>query len=124
MKTFSIITFLILVTTFSHVSASEQDHNRGLSGINNGTHDWKTFVIHIREGEVDELTQAPTCQGRDQNGEKHTNGCARWRHTPPGALIDGECWITVPKWDITNLFGILYTWGHELGHCVKGRWHK
>lgn len=122
MKSLLIITALVCISCLSVAEASEADHNRGLT-VNNGTHNWKTFVVHIREGEVDELTQNVNCRGRDKKGKLHSGGCARWRPTPPGAMIDGECWITIPKWNIANSFTILYTWGHELAHCVKGAWH-
>jgi len=121
-KSFFTITLLIGLTCFSVVEASEADHNRGLT-VNEGTHDWKTFVVHVRQGEVDELVQDANCKGRDINGKVRTRGCARFRPTPPGAYADGECWITIPKWNVANSFTILYTWGHEFAHCVKGYWH-
>ena len=86
------------------------------------THSWKSFVIHVREGEVDGEVVGGKCKGPDENGKKRTGGCARWKASPPGARLDGECWITVKKWDSTHA-GIVGVWGHEFGHCVKGSWH-
>ncbi len=87
------------------------------------THNWKSFVIHVREGEVEDAIIGGQCKGRDQKGRSRSGGCARWMASLPGAQLDGECWITVPKWNAAHA-GIVGTWGHEGGHCIKGSWHE
>jgi hypothetical protein len=84
--------------------------------------EWKSFVLHVRQGPVEGAVVGGECLGRDQHGEERTVGCARRRASPPLALLDGECWITVREWNDDALL-ILENWGHELGHCVEGTWH-
>lgn len=93
--------------------------------------EWKSFVLHIREGEVDEFVQGGKCLGRDKNGEIRTVGCARRTAAAPEAWLDGECWITVRSWDPAIIAAVLKNWGHELAHCVGKKhdekgivWHE
>lgn len=87
------------------------------------TQNWTSFVVHIREGRVDELTQSGKCVG-----DGTTAGCARWKAANPEAWLDGECWITVPKWTGDgrgwSRKQIMQIWGHEIAHCAKGAWHE
>ena len=84
--------------------------------VDKGTHNWTSFVVHVKEGEVEGEMVGGKCMGPDKNGKKRTGGCARWRASLPGAKLAGECWIRVSN--------LMRTWGHELGHCSKGSWHK
>lgn len=80
---------------------------------------WTDFVVHVREGNVDELVRGGKCM-------RTSLGCARRKSSLPDALLDGECWITVPKWDVSTrekLASDLATRGHELSHCTRGKWH-
>jgi hypothetical protein len=86
-----------------------------------GTHTWTSFVVHIREGSVDELTQSTGCP-RDSSA-----ACARWKYAPKTAWLDGECWIVVPTWNDKAKYTraqIMQLWGHEIAHCAKGEWHE
>lgn len=87
-----------------------------------GTQDWQSFLIHVRQGEVDAAVIGTKCLGKDTDGNIRTVGCARWKKTD--GWLDGECWITVRKWNSSFLAEILQNWGHELAHCVKGAWHE
>jgi len=80
---------------------------------------WTSFVIHINQGPVDELVRGGQCV-------KGTLGCARRRPSPVGALLDGECWITVPVWEPIpgKLTPPSWVWAHELGHSTDGGWHS
>jgi hypothetical protein len=121
MVNFKTLTAIILLNcSFAAQACSDHpNYNMNVGAVNEGTQNWKSFVLHVREGKVDELVQSAKCKG---NGA--TAGCARWRPASKGAWLDGECWITVPKWEIGNLFITLYMWGHEVAHCVKGSWHE
>jgi len=86
---------------------------------------WTKFVIYVREGPVEGAVVGGKCKG-----DGSTVGCARRRAAPPGALLDGECWITVREWNSTTREIVLKNWGHELGHCTgkhhddKGNWYE
>lgn len=87
------------------------------------TQNWTSFVVHIREGRVDELTQGNRCIG-----DGTTAGCARWKAANPVTWLDGECWITVPKWEGDDRgwtrAQIAAIWGYEFAHCAKGNYHE
>ena len=89
-----------------------------------GTHQWKSFVLHVREGPVEGVVVGGKCIGKDKDGHKRTSGCARWKASLPAAWLDGECWITVQDGSSDSLRRVLENWGHELRHCVKGSWHE
>lgn len=80
---------------------------------------WSSFVVHVNQGPVDEHVRGGKCTAS-------VRGCARRRPSPPGAWLDGECWITIPVWEPTP--GAMSpppsTWAHELGHCTDGAWHE
>ena len=88
-----------------------------------GTQDWQSFLIHVRQGEVDAAVIGSKCLGKDTDGHVRTVGCARWKKAT-GGWLDGECWITVREWGSSFLAEVLQNWGHELAHCVKGKWHE
>ena len=87
-----------------------------------GTQNWQHFLIHVRQGEVDAAVIGGKCLGKDTDGSVRTVGCARWKEAT--GWLDGECWITVREWGSSFLAIVLQNWGHELGHCVKGKWHE
>ena len=89
-----------------------------------GTQQWKSFVIHVREGAVEGPVVGGRCHGPDEAGQVRHAGCARWRASNPDAWLDGECWITVSEWNPDTLERVLRVWGHELAHCVRGHWHE
>ena len=104
-----IIIAILLGLAFQSAEASEA----GIKGT-----EWKSFVLHIREGAVEGAVVGGKCLGRDAEGNVRTVGCARRRASPPEAWLDGECWITVRKWDPEIIRAVLENWGHELAHCV------
>ena len=117
MKT--LIAIVLLNCSFAAQACSDHPrYDMNVDGVNTGTQNWTSFVLHVREGKVDELVQSAKCKG-----DGSIAGCARFKASPPDAWLDGECFITVPKWDSGNLFLTFYYWGHELAHCMKGFWH-
>lgn len=116
----TLIVIALLNCSFAAQACSDHPkYNLNVGEIGNGTHNWTSFVLHVREGKVDELVQSAKCKG---NGA--TAGCARWKPSPPDAWLDGECWITVPEWKLgVNMFITMYVWGHEVAHCIKGAFH-
>ena len=99
-------------STDAEVRYYEKKH--GLD-IHTGERIWTNFVVHVRRYDPEQFG------GKCAKAHK-AGGCAIRRPSPPGALLDGECWIMVPEWATDRR--ALEIRGHELGHCERGSWHK
>lgn len=108
---------LVLGLVLSTPALACEGHRSWTGEATEGGPVWSKFVLHVNQGPVGPVVRGGKC-------DSSKAGCARRRASPHGALLDGECWITVPAWDPKKLTTGLHVWGHELGHCVNGPWHE